>query len=64
MTEYDYQQSIVQYRIPLDENGMPSGRAEILKRYTTSFNGTQKKKIVKKKVVVYDKEVKKEVKYL
>lgn len=55
MTEFIYQQTIVQWRIPILENGK-LGTPEFLKKYTTEFNtpqGTFKsKKGPNKKVLV------------
>jgi len=50
MTEYIYQQTILQYRIPLLDNGK-LGNPEIIKKFTTDIKGAgqykKKKKIQK-----------------
>lgn len=49
MGEYLVFQSIVQYRIPIDENGK-AGNPEILKKWTTTIGQPKKRKKVKREI--------------
>lgn len=42
MTNYIYQQTIIQWRIPIQDNG-ELGHPEILKKFTSEFGGSQQK---------------------
>ena len=58
MTEYIYQQTIVQWRIPILENGN-LGHPEIVKKFTGEIKGSQEK-YVRKKDQVVQKEIRNE----
>jgi hypothetical protein len=49
MTKYIYQQTILQYRIPIKEDGK-LGHPEIVKKFTTDIKGASQYKKKKKKV--------------